>query len=89
MNVEKQIGIAMCIALIASLSIVVALAPHPLVSTVHVNSAYTLRWNGNNATLIVVYPSVNSTISVIHGENFVVNGSASVYDNNELVTTLP
>ena len=89
MNIETQVCLVSVIALVISLGAVIASAPHPLVSTVNVDNVYTLQWNGNSTLLTISYQNENSTIPLDHGENFIVNGNATLYVDNHVVFKVP
>jgi hypothetical protein len=90
MKPETQACVAMFIVLLVITPIVVITHPNQsVVSIIRTEKAYVLQWNGEDTTLTLVTANGNMSISISNGQQFVCNGSTSLYVDNKLIFQVP
>ena len=55
----------------------------------HRAQAYTMQWDGGNATIRLVTPTNTTTLNVVNQQQFVCNGTTNIYLGNRLIFKLP
>ncbi len=55
----------------------------------HNAKTYTMVWDAGNSTVTIVSPEGNTTLNVVSGQEFVCNGSSTLYQGKTIIFRTP